>query len=312
MPRRRKPRNLVTDGRYNRRFLDELRSSKRPPPNPIIDQAVPPQVEQIEGIDEIDAEGLTVLEAAFVREYMRDGNGTRAVLAAGYRMAASSAHPHAYRLLRKHQVWTAVKKRRLILQGQVEITLQDLVMILSPLCTGNLADITRIGESGEPYFDLSELTREQFAAIQELTVEDFMDGRGDNAREVRRVRVRLADRIAATRTLAEILGILRKRIEVEDVTPQPIPQELVKKLTDDQLRRLVEIGERAKREQRAILGEVAPAERIDASAQTIIGSSAPCPEPSASTTASTAPSSSPPTPPASQSPDGRQTPSEPD
>jgi phage terminase small subunit len=262
MPRKRKPRSLVNDGRINRRFLDELRSTRKPAGFQDKLDALAPviasQVEQIEGVDAIDDEGLTIMEAAFVREYMRDGNGTRSVLAAGYRLSRESAHVHAYRLLRKHQVASAVKKRQLHLRGAVEITLQDLVMILAPLCTGNLADITKIGESGEPYFDLSELTRDQFAAIQELTVEDFLEGRGENAREVRRIRVRLADRIAATRTLAEILGILRKRVEIEDVTPQPIPQEVVKRLSDDQLRRLVAIGERAKAEQRAILGETEP------------------------------------------------------
>lgn len=261
MPRG-KARNLVKDGRVNRRFLDELRSQRVTPSIQqkldALKDVLPSQVEQIEGVDAIDDEGLTILEAAFVREYMRDGNGTRAVLAAGYRLSVESAASQAYKLLRKHQIATAVRKRRLHLQGSAEITLQDLVLILAPLCTGNLADITKIGENGEPYFDLSELTREQFAAIQELTVEDFLDGRGENAREVRRIRVRLADRIAATRTLAEILGILRKRVEFEDVTPAPIPQEVVKRLSDDQLRRLVAIGERAKREQRAILGEIEP------------------------------------------------------
>lgn len=258
MPRG-KARNLVKDGRLNRRFLDELRSSRKTPDLQEKLDALKPviasQVEQIEGIDAIDAEGLTIMEAAFVREYMRDGNGTRSVIAAGYKYSVGAAHVHAYRLLRKRSVWTAVKKRELHLREKAEISLQDLVMMLAPMATANLADITKIGENGEPFFDLSELTREQFAGIQELTVEDFLEGRGENAREVRRIRVRLADRIAATRTLAEILGILRKRIEVEDVTPQAIPAELVKTLSDDQLRRLVEIGEKAKREQRAILAE---------------------------------------------------------
>jgi phage terminase small subunit len=261
MPRRRRPRNLITDGRVNRRFLDELRSTRT---TPTIEQklenlrqdVLPSQVEQIEGIDPLDDEQLSPLEAAFVREYQRDKNATRAVIAAGYQTTVENAAAIGWRLLRKRHVATAIRKRDLHLRGQVEITLQDLVLILAPLCTGNLADMTKIGENGEPYFDLQELDREQFAAIQELTVEDFLEGRGENAREVRRVKVRLADRIAATRTLAEILGILRKRVEVEDVTPQPIPQEVVKRLSDDQLRRLVAIGEKAKREQRAILGEI--------------------------------------------------------
>jgi hypothetical protein len=35
----------------------------------------------------------------------------------------------------------------------------------------------------DPYLDFAALTRDQAAALQEVTIEDYVDGRGDNARE---------------------------------------------------------------------------------------------------------------------------------
>jgi phage terminase small subunit len=45
--------------------------------------------------------------------------------------------------------------------------------------------------------EISTLTRDQAAALAEITVETFMDGRGNKAREVRRVKFKLADKLAA-------------------------------------------------------------------------------------------------------------------
>jgi hypothetical protein len=50
--------------------------------------------------------------------------------------------------------------------------------------------------------DFSSLTRNQAAALVEVTVEHFMDGRGEDAREVRRIRLKLANKIDAL----ELLG----------------------------------------------------------------------------------------------------------
>jgi phage terminase small subunit len=68
-----------------------------------------------------------------------------------------------------------------------------------------LEELTRIGLANARDYvgahgqlvDVSQLTREQTAAIQEVTVDTYMDGAGENAREVKRVKFKLGDKRGA-------------------------------------------------------------------------------------------------------------------
>jgi phage terminase small subunit len=62
--------------------------------------------------------------------------------------------------------------------------------------------------------DLSATTRDQLAAVKELVVEDFFDGRGEDARKVRRVKIKLADKLAALDKLGRHLGIFNDKLEL--------------------------------------------------------------------------------------------------
>jgi phage terminase small subunit len=65
-----------------------------------------------------------------------------------------------------------------------------------------MADYMRHSKNGDPYLDFSKLTRDQAAALIEVTVED--NG------EVHRVKFKLADKIRALDALGRHLGIYDK------------------------------------------------------------------------------------------------------
>jgi hypothetical protein len=80
---------------------------------------------------------------------------------------------------------------------------------LSKIGFSNMLDYVKV-EGPDAFVDLSTLTRDQAAAIQEVTVEDYKDGRGENARDVRRVKVKLSDKRAALVDIGKHLGMFKE------------------------------------------------------------------------------------------------------
>ena len=65
-----------------------------------------------------------------------------------------------------------------------------------------MLDYLPVGSHGDPVLDFSRLTRGQTAALVEVTGGDFVDGRGENARGLRRIRIKLATGATRWRTSA--------------------------------------------------------------------------------------------------------------
>ena len=74
------------------------------------------------------------------------------------------------------------------------------------------ADYTRLVGS-ERVVDLTDASLDHLAAVQEIVVEDFKDGRGENARDVRRVKLKLHDKKGALVDIGRELGMFINRTE---------------------------------------------------------------------------------------------------
>lgn len=93
--------------------------------------------------------------------------------------------------------------------AKFEITQEAIVQELAKLAFSNMADYMRFTEDGGAEVDLSRITRDQSAAIQEVIVEQFTDGKGEDARQCRRIKFKLADKRAALVDLGKHLGIFK-------------------------------------------------------------------------------------------------------
>jgi hypothetical protein len=71
------------------------------------------------------------------------------------------------------------------------VTVQRIVDELAKVGFANMGDYLHATTGGDPFFVYDQLTDEQKAALSEVTVEDFKDGRGEDARDVRRIKVEL-------------------------------------------------------------------------------------------------------------------------
>ncbi len=150
-------------------------------------------------------------ERTFCQEYVKDLNGTRSAIAAGY--SKKSAHVFASRLLKNVKVKAILARLMKKQADKQEISAEKVLAELSKMGFSNLLDYMSV-ESGEAYLDLSKMTREQAAAMQEITVDEYTDGRGDGARQVKRTRFKLADKARSLELLGKYLKLFADRVEV--------------------------------------------------------------------------------------------------
>lgn len=165
-------------------------------------------------------DSLTHKQRRFVEEYLVDLNATQAAIRAGY--SAATAYSQGQRLLKNVDVAAAVDEAQAERSGRTQITADAVLTELAKIGFANMADYMRSGPDGDPYLHFDDLTRDQAAALSEVTVEDFKDGRGDDARDVRRVRFKLYDKRAALVDLGRHLGLFNDKLALTGKDGGPI------------------------------------------------------------------------------------------
>jgi phage terminase small subunit len=128
----------------------------------------------------------------FVRAYLKDFNATNAALAIG--CSPKSAHVLGCRWLKKVKASGLYEEEANKVLEQAGVSVHNVVLELAKLATSNISDYIKINEDGQADVDLAGLSRDQLAAIQEITV-DTTGGSGDGERRrVLRTRFKLADK----------------------------------------------------------------------------------------------------------------------
>jgi phage terminase small subunit len=158
-------------------------------------------------------DAFTLKQRRFVREYLIDGNATQAAIRAGY--SAKTAAAIGFENLRKPEIAEKVEAAQERIAAKLDVTADDIARELHRCGFANMADYMRVGRDGDPVLDFSQLTRDQAAALAEVTVDDYLDGRGDDAREVRRVKFKLVDKRASLVDLAKLLGFWKEKHQLE-------------------------------------------------------------------------------------------------
>lgn len=155
---------------------------------------------------------LTPRQERFVQEYLVDLNGTQAAIRAGY--SKKTAEQGAAQLLSNIKVASAIAIGKASTAEKLGVTKEMIVSELKKLGFSNMLDYMRIGTDGDPVLSFQDLTRDQAAALSEVTVEDYVDGRGEDARDVKRVKFKLSDKRSALVDLGKHLGMFVDKTEV--------------------------------------------------------------------------------------------------
>ncbi len=167
---------------------------------------------------------LSDKERRFVEAYLDNGrSGAKAWRA----VFGPSKHPRvdsqkAAHLLKTDRVAAALdaadarnEARTQALIERYALSEERILQELASLAFASSLDVMRIQEDGTAVIDLTGLDRREAAAIAEVTVDEYMEGRGPDARPVKRVRVKLADKLRALNMLGQRLGLWRRTLDVK-------------------------------------------------------------------------------------------------
>lgn len=189
--------------------------------------------------------GLTPKQEAFARFYIETGNASEA-----YRKAYDAAgmkdetiHVKASELLKNGKVAVRLAELQEEVARRHNVTVDRIVGELAKIGFANMLDYVTVGNDGSAYVDLSALTRDQAAAIQEVVVEhlpartmDSDDGEMGKV-QVLKTKFKLADKRAALVDLGKHLGMFPNKHEVTGADGQPLmpeasPRELARAIVD--------------------------------------------------------------------------------
>lgn len=158
--------------------------------------------------------GLTIKQEKFCLAYVETGNASEA-----YRRVYNcskwkdkSVWEKASALLANVKVKSRVDQLKADLVKRHEVTVDRIISELALLGFSNMLDYMQTQDDGTAYVDLSKLTREQAAAISEVTVESYMEGNGEDARPVKKVKFKLTDKRSALVDLGKHLGMFPSQV----------------------------------------------------------------------------------------------------
>lgn len=152
-----------------------------------------------------DEFGLTDAQREYINRYFLNGfNRKEAREYAGITTTLES----------KPEVVREIDRRRAELQERHAGLREALIEELAALAFARYGDLLTVQEDGTAYVDMRKLTPEQRAAIVEFSTDERKVGRGEDAVEIVKYRVRFHDKVTAISTLARMLGLFNDKMTI--------------------------------------------------------------------------------------------------
>jgi phage terminase small subunit len=190
---------------------------------------------------------LTAKQKMFCREYLVDLNATQAAIRAGY--SAKTAKDIGCQTLAKVYISEYIQKLMDKRAAKIEITADKVLEELAKMAFANMQDYITVTDDGSAFIDLSNLTREQAAALAEVSVDSYLEGTGtdeEKKRVVKKIKIKLADKRGNLELLGKNLKLFNDRIDLNIVNRSINPK--FKDDSDDQL--LIQLNEKLRIEKK--------------------------------------------------------------
>ncbi len=159
----------------------------------------------------VDSKELTDKEKRFCEEYVIDLNGKQAAIRSEYGNNPHTSSSAAIRLLKKQTVQDYIAVLAKKKSSKLELTADRVLKEIMKLAFSNMEDYSGIGIDGEPFLDMSNISRDQFAAVTELTSETYIDK--GTKKKVKKSKIKLSDKTKNLELLGRHLKLFTDKVE---------------------------------------------------------------------------------------------------
>lgn len=155
----------------------------------------------------------------FIAEYQVDLNPTAAAKRAGYKDAQLAGS----RLLAQPVIRAEIERRIEARVARIEITADKVLQELAKIGFSNMRNYTREDADGNLVPSITaDTSADDMAAISEFTVEQYVEGRGEDAQTVKRTKFKLYDKRGALNDLGRHLGIFNDKLQLTGPNGGPV------------------------------------------------------------------------------------------
>ena len=143
--------------------------------------------------------------------YIKDPNWKKALEDAGYSpVTALKKHTELFR-----KAEPEIRKRQKKVAERANLSAEYIIGKYMDLLENDLSRFIRKDKNGNPYYDFTDATTEDFRVISELTVDKMQKGRGDTAVPVERVRIKEYDKLRILEALGKHLGLFTENVNIK-------------------------------------------------------------------------------------------------
>ncbi len=151
-----------------------------------------------------------------IDEYFVNGrNQTQAMISQGYK--ESSARLNSYQFFKNKAVATEIQAQERVMIERYDISKDWIIERLARIADSGkiLSRFRKIDSKGMIYWDFRGATREDLEVIADLSVEEYKDGRGPGAADVKKTKITVNSPLQALEGLARIMGFNQDKLKVE-------------------------------------------------------------------------------------------------
>lgn len=157
-----------------------------------------------------------------IEYYLRGHSRERALVKAGY--TVQTARKAGYKVWARPDVQAALQRRVEGMKIRTEEAVARVTEELMRIAFFNIGNVLEVTEDGELIFNFEDVTLDDMAAIGEVTVETYTSG----GEEVKRMKVKPLNKLAALESLAKIYGMMNDASVNVNINGTSLEERLVK------------------------------------------------------------------------------------